>query len=78
MLLEGGVAMVSGTGEALADERCEEEGEGYDRRRPAWKFGWSGCSSGGEMDRSERSESSEAVGEEGGAELSGELDLKLL
>jgi hypothetical protein len=33
------------------------------------------------MDRSERSESSEAVelvGEEGGAELSGELDLKLL
>jgi hypothetical protein len=73
--------MVSGTGEALADERCEEEGEGYDRRRPAWKFGWSGCSSGGEMDRSERPESSEAVelvGEEGGAELSGELDLKLL
>lgn len=66
--LDMGEAMFSGAGDALAEERLEDDGEGYGRREP------SAC------DRSESSESessvrSEAIEgeEEGGTELSGEL-----
>lgn len=69
-LLEGGEGMFSGAGEVLAEERLEDEGEGYERGRASeWAI-----SESSESDTSERLES-EAAGEgaDEGTELSGEL-----
>ena len=76
--LEGGVAMFRGSGEGLAEETLEGElpVEEYERRRPARVVNSSGGGE-GELERIERSESSEseADGEVRweGASLKGEL-----
>jgi hypothetical protein len=64
--------MLSGAGEALAEERLEEEGDGYERREA--RASERDMTESSESDMSEREESDAAgEGAEEGTELKGEL-----
>lgn len=77
-LLEGGEGMSWGAGDVLADERRDEDGDGYERRLDGEGYGRrlaSDCSGSGDDSGGSDSPESEAAssrGEEGGTELRGD------